>query len=72
MRAHNIPFSIYNRKSPKIIPNLQKCDFFQGTQERLRNSRDKRTISDRATESLLYLIFIPQFTDTQSLARDTL
>ena len=28
--------------------------FFQGTQDRVRNSRGKRTISVRATEVLLY------------------
>ena len=33
--------------------------FFQGTQERVRNSRGKRAISVRATEVLLY---IPLFT----------
>ena len=28
MRTHNIPFSIYNRKSPQINPDLQLWDFF--------------------------------------------
>ena len=52
--THNIPFSIYIRKSAQIIPNLQPRDFFQGTQRRVLNSRGKRAISVRATEVLLY------------------
>ena len=28
MSTRNIPFSIYKRKSAKIIPNLQLLDFF--------------------------------------------
>ena len=32
--------------------------FFQGTQERVRNSRGKRAISDRAIEDLLYVLFL--------------
>ena len=39
MSTHNIPFSIYTRKSVLIIPNLQLLDSFQGTQRRVRNSR---------------------------------
>ena len=31
-----------------------RWDFFQGSQERVRNNRGKRTISVRATEDLLY------------------
>ena len=54
MSTHNIPFSIYQRKSPNIVINLQLWDFFQGTQERVRNSCGKRAISVRATEVLLY------------------
>ena len=41
-------------KHHKIIPNLQLWDFFQGTPERVRNSRGKRAISVRAIEVLLY------------------
>ena len=37
-----------------IIPNLQLLDFYQGTQERIRNSRGKRDISVRVTEGLLF------------------
>ena len=37
-----------------MILRLQLWDFYQGTQERIRNSRGKRTISVRATEVLLY------------------
>ena len=32
--------------------------FFPGTQERVRNSRGKRAISVRATEVLLYILFV--------------
>ena len=53
MKTHSIPFSIYKRKSPKIIFNLQPGDFFQGTQEQVRNSRGKRAISVRCIEVLL-------------------
>ena len=44
MSTQNIPFSIYKRKSHLISPNLQLWDFFQGTQERVGNSRGKRAI----------------------------
>ena len=54
MSTHNIPSSIYKRKSAKIISNLQLLDFFQGTQRRVRNSRGKRVITVRATEGRLY------------------
>ena len=33
---------------------MQLWDIFQETQERVRNSRGKRTITVRATEGLLY------------------
>ena len=51
-------FTIFSikTKSPLIIPTLQLWDFFQGTQERGRNSRGKRAISVRATENLLYTV----------------
>ena len=55
MKTHNIPFSIQKRKSPEIIPNLQLSNFFQGTQERVRNSCSKQAISVRAIEVLLYI-----------------
>ena len=57
MSTHSIPLSISKRKSLSIIPNIIKSatmGFFQGTQERVRNSRGKRDISVRATEVLLY------------------
>ena len=38
-----------------FIPNLQLWDFFQGTQEQVRNSSNKRAISVLATEVLLYI-----------------
>ena len=39
----------------KSHPKLQPWDFFQGTQERVRNSRGKLAISVRAIKVLLYL-----------------
>ena len=57
MNAHNIPILIYNKKK-KITLNYPKSAamvIFQGTQERVRNSRGKRAVSVRATEGLLYL-----------------
>ena len=59
MCTHNIPFSI-KKKFTRIILNLQLWDFFQGTQERVRNSRGKRAISVRATEVLLYSVIFAQ------------
>ena len=54
MSSHNIPcFNIKKENHPKIIPSLQLRDVFQGTKERVRNSRGKRGISVQATEGLL-------------------
>ena len=46
----NTHYTIFNikKKITLIIPNLQQSDFFQGTQERVRNSRGKRASSVRA------------------------
>ena len=54
----NTQYTIFNikRKIAWIIPNLNLWDFFQGAQERVRNSRRKRAISVRATEVLLYTL----------------
>ena len=52
-----IQYTIFNIKK-KITLNYPKSAsmgiFFQGTKERVRNSRGKRAISVRATEVLLY------------------
>ena len=54
MSTHNIFFfNMKKEKTPYVIPNLQLWDFFQGTQERVRNSCDKQAISVRAIEVLL-------------------
>ena len=45
----NIKITVNYLRSAAIV-------FFQGTQERLRNSRGKRAISVRATEGLLHLV----------------
>ena len=51
--------TIFNtKKTRKITLNYSKSaamGFFQGTQERVRNSRGRRVISVRATEVLLYV-----------------
>ena len=51
-----IQYTIFYMKKKKIL-NLQLWDLFQGTQERVRNSRGKRAISVRAIEVLLYIYF---------------
>ena len=52
----NTQYSIFNltKKITLYHPKLHLWDLFQETQERARNSRGKRAISVRATESLLY------------------
>ena len=52
----NTQHTNFNRKK-KISPNYPKSaamDFFQGIQNRVRNSPGKRAISVRAIEVLLY------------------
>ena len=44
-----------NKKNTLIYPKSAATGFFQGTQERVLNSRGKRAISVRATEVLLYM-----------------
>ena len=58
MRTHNIPFSISKKKITLNCNKSAAMGFLQGTQERVRNSRDKRAISVRAIEALLYVIRI--------------
>ena len=55
MRTHNIPFSIYRGKHSLNYLNSAAVGFFQGTLERVRNSRGRRAISVRAIEVLLYI-----------------
>ena len=46
-------YTIFNkkkRKSPKNYPKSASTGFFEGTQERVRNSHGKRALSFRATE----------------------
>ena len=65
IRTYNIPLSRLKTKSPEIIPNTimsAAVGFLLGTQERIRNSRDKRAISVRASEVLLYY---------ENMSRDT-
>ena len=45
------------RKITLNYPTLLAVGFFQGTQERVRNSHGRRAIRVRATEALLYIIF---------------
>ena len=55
MSTQNIPFSISRRKISLNYPKSAAVGFFQGTQERVRNSRGRRAIRVRAIEVLLYL-----------------
>ena len=57
MSKHNIPFSICIRKKTLHYPKSAAMGFFffQGTQERVRNSRGKRAISVRAIQVLPYI-----------------
>ena len=61
MSTHNIRFLSYKEDQLKLSPNLQLLDFFQGTQERVRNSHGKRAISVRATEVILYVEIATDF-----------
>ena len=56
MSAHKIPFSIYERKITLNYPVSAAVRIFQGTEERVRNSRSRRAISVRAIEVLLYMV----------------
>ena len=51
-------YTIFNikKKIALYYPKSAVTGFFQGTQERVRDSRDKRAIRVRATEVLLYMI----------------
>ena len=55
MSTYNIPFLNVKKKIILNLPDLQLWDLFQGTQERVRNSRGKRAISVRAIEVPLYM-----------------
>ena len=54
MSTHNIPFSIKKRNNFKLSLICSYGIFFQGTQERVRNSCCKPAITVQATEILLY------------------
>ena len=57
-------YTIFNIKKKITLFFSQICSYgvlFQGTQERVRNSRSKRAISVRATEVLLYLEALNNF-----------
>ena len=61
----NTKYTIFNIKKQNHIKLSQICSygiFFQGTQERVRNSRGKRAISVRAIEVLLYVLFVMKHT----------
>ena len=51
----HIIFTIKNGKTTLNYPKSAAVGFFQGTQERVRNSCGRRAISVRATEVLLYV-----------------
>ena len=53
-----MPFiNITKENHPKLSQSAWD-EFFLGTQERVRNSRGKRSISVRAIEVLLYAVFV--------------
>ena len=56
MSTHNIPFFNMKKKNTLNYPKSAAMGFFQGTQERVRNSRGKRAISVRAIEVRLYTV----------------
>ena len=58
MSTHNIPFLNMKKKVIFNYPDSAALRFFQGTQERVRNSRGKQAIGVRATAGLLYTAFI--------------
>ena len=56
MSTHTIYHFQYKKENhPKLSKICSYGFLFQGTQERVRNSRGKRAISVRATEVLLYI-----------------
>ena len=59
MGTHNIPFSIWKRKTPKIIRNLQLWDFSKG----LKNKFETAMINEPSVFEPLkfYRIFSPTF-----------
>ena len=56
----NTQYTIFNMSKMNTLnyPKSAAMGFFQGTQERVRNSRGKRGISVRAIEVLVYIYFI--------------
>ena len=52
--THNTIFNKQKGNHPKLSQICSYAFLYQGTQERVRNSRGKRAISVRATEVLLY------------------
>ena len=56
MSTYNIHFQYKIENHPKLTQICSYGIFVQGTQERVRNNRGKRTVSVRAIEALLYLI----------------
>ena len=63
----NTQYTIFNIKKKITLnyPESAAMEFFQGTQERVRNSRGKRAKSVRATEVLLYFPYIGQGSELQ-------
>ena len=59
MKTQYTVFNLIKENHSKLSQNLQPGDFFQGTQERFRNSHGKRAISVRATEVLMYKLLLP-------------
>ena len=62
-------YTIFNMKKKNSLNYLKfaAMGYFQGTQERVRNSCGKRTISVRAIEVLLYISFSSSYKGEQFL-----
>ena len=54
----NTRYTLFNMNKMNTLnyPKSAAMGFFQGTQERVRNSRGKRAINVRAIEVLLYFV----------------
>ena len=57
MNTQRYHFQHKKENNPKLSKS-EAMGFFQGTQERVRNSCGKRAISVRATEGILYMQFV--------------
>ena len=69
MSTQSIPFLNTKKKNILNYPKSASMEFYQRTQERVRNSRGKRDISVRAIEVLLYFLSVANKKDSDQPAR---